>query len=124
MSRFFALLGGLLLIAVAKAETTSTNLDGTGKATYTIQDEQAKNKPYDPYSRTTSDAVRDPKLISKDNAAKFPEEEKKRMLQEAERAKMTPEQKAQEKKMLDRTPDSVKNYNPTIKERQSIPNRF
>ena len=109
-----------------RAADTVKNADGTQSTTYTEQDEIDKNKAkaYDPYSRTAGDSAHDFRNVSKDNEAKFPEEQKRKMEKEIERSKLTPEQKAKEKRMIDRTPALTKNYNPTIQERDSIPKRF
>jgi hypothetical protein len=97
-----------------------TNPDGTKRSSDSIDDlmkEKAKKETLPPNQR-------DPREVSKENSEKFPEEEQKKRQQELERSKMTVEQKARQRRMLDRRSVSDKAINSNLKERKSFPNRY
>jgi hypothetical protein len=117
---------GWILSSSGWTQTEVTNPDGTKTTVYDQDTEAAKQKgqSYDPYRRASGDSAVDPRISAAKVQQQFPEERAKELKKQAERARMSAEEKAEQKRMLDRTPKLSKGINATLKERKSFPNRF
>lgn len=117
---------GVLLTLPASAETVLVNSNGTKTTVYHSRDKtrRVEEKRYDAFKRTPSDAAQDPMNRREDLKEMFPEEYAKELETKLAKARMTEEQKAKERKLLDRTGSPQKVAQPNVTDNESIPKRF
>jgi hypothetical protein len=118
----------LLAAAVATpapAEVVLRNTNGTKTTVYQSPDKTRRVvlDRYDPYKRSRSDVVQDPKNRYEDLKEQFPAEYARELEFKLKKAQMTEAEKARERALLDRTPINVRNMPSNITERSSIPTR-
>lgn len=109
-------LAGLLSLGAEEA----TNPDGTKRSSQSLQDLSKTREK----KEVSNPQQRDPRLEAKANEAKFPEEERKKRLQELERARLSAEEKERQRRMLDKTTKKDRTVNANLKQRNSFPNRY